>query len=125
MSVRRLRQILTYLVVILTTLVVVLLLQQSQNQKSLSHVASQITELCELPDLPDGLTVRHATIDRSENQQYIDVILALTGPTKDLDGWLEQVDKWEQKRPGVIQNHRIREAEMSSRVDFTAEVYLK
>ena len=125
MSVRRLRQILTYLVVVLTTLVVVLLLQQVQNQKGLSQVASQITELCELPDLPDGRRIRHATIDRSENEQFIDVILALSGPTEDLDGWLEEVDKWEQKRPGVIQNHRIREAEMSSRVDFTAEVFLK
>lgn len=125
MSVRRLRQILTYLIVVLATLVVVFVLQQIQNQKGQRQVASEITKLCELPDLPEELTIRHATIDRSENKQYIDVILALTGPTETLDGWLEKVDQWEHKRPGVIQNHRIREAEMSSRVDFSAEVYLK
>ena len=125
MSVHRLRQILTYLVVILATLIVVLIIQQIQGQKGHRQVAAQITKLCELPDLPEELIIRHATIDRSEDQQFVDVILALTGPTETLDGWLEKVDKWEQKRPGVIQNYRIREAEMSSRIDFTAEVFLK
>jgi len=125
MSVRHLRQILTYLTIVLATLIVVFVLQQIQNQKGHRKIATQITQFCELPDLPEELTIRHASIDQSENKQYIDVILALTGPTDILDGWLEKVDKWELKRPGVIQNHRIREAEMSSRIDFTAEVYLK
>jgi len=125
MSVRRLRQLLTYLVVILVTLIAIFALQQFQRQKGLSHIAAQITEICELPELPEELTVRHASIDRSEDPQFVDVILALTGPTETLDDWLEKVDLWEKKRPGVIQNHRIREAEMSSRADFTAEVYLK
>lgn len=125
MSVRRLRQVLTYLTIILATLVAMTLFLRFQEQKGLRQVAAQITNLCELPDIPEGITVRHATIDRSENRQYIDVILALSGPTETLDGWLEKVDNWEKKRPGVIQNHRTREAEMSSRVDFSAEVYLK
>ncbi|MFT6177997.1 MAG: hypothetical protein ACJAQT_000614 [Akkermansiaceae bacterium] len=125
MSVRRLRQILTYLSIILATLVAMTLFLRFQEQKGLRQVASQITQLCELPDIPEEITVRHATIDRSENQQYIDVILALSGPTETLSGWLEKVDEWEKKRPGVIQNHKTREAEMSSRVDFSAEVYLE
>lgn len=125
MSIRRLRQVLTYLTVILATVVAMLLFHRYQQQKSLRAVATQITTACQLPDVPKEIEVRHAHIDPSENQQFIDVILALSGPTESLDDWLKQVDKWEKKRPGVIQNHRIREGEMSSRVDFTAEVYLK
>lgn len=125
MSIRRLRQILTYLTVILATLVAMLLFQRYQQQKGLRTVAAEITTACQLPEIPEEIDVRHAHIDPSENQDFIDVILTLSGPTETLDKWLEKVDGWEKKRPGVIQNHRIREAEMSSRVDFTAEVYLK
>ncbi|MDB4465792.1 hypothetical protein N9057_05845 [Akkermansiaceae bacterium] len=125
MSIRRLRQILTYLTVILATLVAMLLFQRYQQQKGLRTVAAEITTACQLPEIPEEIDVRHAHIDPSENQDFIDVILTLSGPTETLDKWLEKVDEWEKKRPGVIQNHRIREAEMSSRVDFTAEVYLK
>jgi len=125
MSIRRLRQILTYLTVILATLVAMLLFQRYQQQKGLRAVATEITTTCQLPEIPEEIDVRHAHIDPSENQDFIDVILTLSGPTETLDKWLEKVDEWEKKRPGVIQNHRIREAEMSSRVDFTAEVYLK
>jgi len=125
MSIRRLRQVLTYLTVILATVVAMLLFQQYQKQEGLRAVAAQITTACQLPDVPKEIDVRHAHIDPSEKPQFIDVILTLSGPTGTLDEWLKQVDEWEKKRPGVIQNHRIREAEMSSRVDFTAEVYLK
>jgi hypothetical protein len=125
MSIRRLRQVLTYLTVILATVVAMLLFHRYQQQEGLRAVATQITTACQLPDVPKEIDVRHAHIDPSENQQFIDVILTLSGPTGSLDDWLKKVDKWEKKRPGVIQNHRIREAEMSSRVDFTAEVYLK
>ncbi len=125
MSIRRLRQVLTYLTIILATVVAMLLFHRYQQQKGLRVVATQITTACQLPDIPKEIDVRHAYIDPSEDQQFIDVILTLSGPTETLDNWLEQVDEWEKKRPGVIQNHRIREAEMSSRVDFTAEVCLK
>jgi hypothetical protein len=125
MSIRRLRQVLTYLTVILATVVAMLLFHRYQQQKGLRVIAAQITTACKLPEIPEEIDIRHAYIDPSENQQFIDVILTLSGPTETLDAWLEQVDEWEKKRPGVIQNHRIREAEMSSRVDFTAEVYLK
>ena len=118
MSIRRLRQVLTYLTVILATVVAMLLFQRYQKQEGLRAVAAQITTACQLPDVPKEIDVRHAHIDPSEKPQFIDVILTLSGPTGALD-------EWEKKRPGVIQNHRIREAEMSSRVDFTAEVYLK
>ena len=125
MSIRRLRQALTYLTVILATVVALLLFHRYQKKEGLRAVAAQITTACQLPDVPKEIDVRHAHIDPSEDQQFIDVILTLSGPTGSLDEWLKQVDEWEKKRPGVIQNHRIREAEMSSRVDFTAEVYLK
>lgn len=125
MPVRRLRQILSSLTLILATLAIVFFLQQLQKQKSQRQIAAEITRLCQLPDLPDSLTIRHASIDHSEQRSYADVILALSGPPKALDEWLEKVDEWEQGRPGLIQNHRIREAEMSSRADFTAEVFLK
>ncbi|MCX8237659.1 MAG: hypothetical protein OSB05_02470 [Akkermansiaceae bacterium] len=125
MSIRRLRQTLTYLTVILATLVAMFLFQRFQQQKGLRQIAAQVTTICNLPEIPREITIRHATIDRSEDRQFVDVILALSGPTKTLDTWLEKIDEWEKKRPGVIQNHKIREAEMSSRVDFSAEVYLK
>ncbi|MDA7494118.1 hypothetical protein N8485_04930 [Akkermansiaceae bacterium] len=125
MSIRRLRQVLTYLTVILATVVATLLFHRYQQQEGLRAVAAQITTACQLPDVPKEIDVRHAHIDPSDDQQFIDVILTLSGPTGSLDEWLKQVDEWEKTRPGVIQNHRIREAEMSSRVDFTAEVYLK
>lgn len=125
MSIRRLRQVLTYATVILATLVAMSLFQRHQQQKGLRFMASEITRICELPAIPEELTIRHANVDRSEDKQFVDVILALTGPTELLDSWLEDVDEWEKERPGVIQNHKIREAEMSSRMDFTAEVYLK
>ena len=125
MSIRRLRQTLTYLTVILATLVAMFLFQRFQQQKGLRQIAAQVTTICNLPEIHREITIRHATIDRSEDRQFVDVILALSGPTKTLDTWLEKIDEWEKKRPGVIQNHKIREAEMSSRVDFSAEVYLK
>ena len=125
MSIRRLRQVLTYLTVILATVVAMLLFHRYQKQGSLRAIATQITTACKLPDVPKGIEVRHAHIDPSEDQQFIDVILTLSGPTGSLDEWLKQVDEWEKKRRGVIQNHRIREAEMSSRVDFTAEVFIE
>ncbi len=125
MSIRRLRQVLTYFTVILATMVAMLLFQRFQLKKGQRQIAGEITSICKLPDIPEEIIVWHAVIDRSENEQFVDVILTLTGPTEALDSWLEQVDGWEKKRPGVIQNHRIREAEMSSRVDFNAEVYLK
>ena len=125
MSIRRLRQALTYLTVILTTSVGMLLFQRYQQQRGLRAVATEITTLCKLPDIPEEIDVRHAHIDPSEHQEFVDIILTLSGPTKTLDSWLEQVDEWEKRRHGVIQNYEIREAEMSSRVDFTAEVSLK
>lgn len=125
MSIRRLRQALTYLTIVLATLVAMLLLQRYKQQESLREIAGQITTLCKLPEIPEEIQIRHASIDPSTNEQFVDVILALTGPTETLDTWLKEVDQWEKKRPGVIQNHRTREAEMSSRFDFTAEVYLK
>lgn len=125
MSIRRLRQVLTYLTIILATMAALLLFQQFQMRKGKRQVADEITTICKLPDIPEDLTIRHAVIDRSEDERFVDVILTLTGPTDIFNNWLEEVDSWEKKRPGVIQNHRIREAEMSSRVDFTAEVYLE
>ncbi|MFT6861481.1 MAG: hypothetical protein ACJAVK_000033 [Akkermansiaceae bacterium] len=125
MSIRRLRQALTYLTIILATLVAMLLFQRFQQQKGQRQIAGEIISICELPDISEEIIVRHAVIDRSEDERFVDVILTLTGPTETLNNWLEQVDGWEKKRPGDVQNHRIREAEMSSRVDFSAEVYLE
>lgn len=125
MSIRRLRQALTYLTVILATLVAMFFFQRFKQQEGLRAIANEIVRISELPEIPEEITVKHASIDQSENRQFVDVILALSGPTETLDNWLEKVDEWEKKRPGIIQNHKIREAEMSSRMDFTAEVYLK
>ncbi len=125
MSVQRLRQSLSYLIVIVVTLCVAFILRHLQDQTNYRQVATEISEVCELPDIPQALTIHHASIDHSESEQYVNIILSLGGPTHTLDAWLEKVDQWENKRPGVIQNHRIRESEMSSRADFTAEVFLK
>lgn len=124
MSIRRLRQILTILTVILATLTATFLSQRHFRQKEAREVGAEIIRLCELPKLPEEISVRHALIDPSEDKRFVDVFLTLTGPTKALNDWLKNFDRWEKKRPGIIQNHRTREAEMSSRFDFTAEVYV-
>lgn len=125
MSIRRLRQVLTHLTVIVVTLAAVLLFQLYQQQYGARETGQQIISSCQLPDLPEEIVVRHAVIDRSDDPDFVDVILTLTGPTETLNDWLKQFDQWEKDRPGVIQNHRTRESEMSSRFDFTAEVYLQ
>ena len=123
MSIRRLRQVLTHLTVIVATLAAVLLFQLYQQQQGARETGEQIISFCQLPDLPEEIVVRHAVIDRSDDPDFVDVILTLTGPTDPLHHWLKQFDQWEKDRPGIIQNHRTRESEMSSRFDFTAEVY--
>ena len=125
MSIRRLRQILTILTVILFTLVAVFLYQRHLQAEGAKETALDIVRICKLPDLPEEIEIRHALIDQSDDENFVDVLLTLTGPTKILNGWLKEFDQWEKKRPGVIQNHRTREAEMSSRFDFTAEVFLE
>ncbi|MGC6565447.1 MAG: hypothetical protein ACON38_07520 [Akkermansiaceae bacterium] len=125
MTLRQLRTALNFILVILATIVGKHTYDQWKNQRSARTVATEIVSLCELPDLPEEITINHAAIDPSEDEQYVDTNLTLTGPTKVLDGWLDQVDDWKKKRPGVILNYQIRESEMSSRVDFSAEVYLK
>jgi hypothetical protein len=124
MSIRRLRQTLTFLTVILATLVAVFLYQRHLEKEGTNKMGREIVKICQLPDLPEEVEVRHALVDRSEDERFVDVILTLTGPTKALNDWLKEFDQWEKKRPGLIQNHRTREAEMSSRFDFTAEVFV-
>lgn len=124
MSIRRLRQILTYLTIVLVTLSAVVLYQRHERQEGLRATAGEIIRISELPEIPEEIEVRHALIDPSEDRRFVDVILTLTGPQDLLNRWLDQVDDWEKNRPGIIQNHKIREAEMSSRMDFTAEVFV-
>ncbi|MDA7520529.1 hypothetical protein N8531_01265, partial [bacterium] len=52
MSIRRLRQVLTYLTVILATVVAMLLFHRYQKKEGLRAVAAQITTACQLPDVP-------------------------------------------------------------------------
>lgn len=125
MSIRCLRHLLTYLTIVLATLAAVVLYQRYQQERGLRSLAQQITELSRLPQIPEEIEVRHAVIDSSEDERFVDVILTLTGPQKLLNDWLDEVDEWEKDLPGVIQNHKIREAEMSARMDFTAEIYVE
>lgn len=125
MSLRKLRTLLNYLLVILATLAGKHFFDQWFLQKGERAIAEEIIVLCELPPLPEGITVHHAEIMPAENPAYVDTNLTLTGPTDTLDGWLDKVDDWRKRPPGVIQNHTLRESEWSSRADFTAEVYLK
>ena len=125
MPVRQLRTFLNFILVILATLAAKHTYDQWKTQRGARIVAGQVIEACMLPPLPDGLTIQHAAIFPSDDADYIDTNLTLTGPTDVLDGWLDQVDTWTKKRPGIILNHQLRESEMSSRADFSAEVYLK
>ena len=125
MSIRRLRQIVTAVTIALAASAATLLYVHSKQQKSLQGIASQITTLCELPEIPPDLTIQRATIDRSDDPLFVDVSLALTGPKDTLYPWLDQFDRWEKKRPGEIQNHTTRESESTPRFHFSAEVYLK
>ncbi|MGD1980010.1 MAG: hypothetical protein PVJ98_11505 [Akkermansiaceae bacterium] len=125
MSIRLLRNILTYLTVVLVTMTAVLLYQRYLQEKNTREVGEEIIRLCKLPEVPEEIIVRHAVIDRSEDPRFVDVLLTLTGPENKLNDWLDGFDEWEKKRLGVIENHRTRESEGSSRFDFTAEVYVE
>lgn len=125
MPLRQLRTTLNFILVILATLAAKHLYDEWKNQRSARAVASQVVSLCSLPELPEGLTIDHAAIAPSDDSNYVDTNLTLTGPTEILDDWLDQVDEWQKKRPGTVLNFQLRESEMSSRVDFSAEVYLK
>lgn len=122
MSIRLLRQILTILTVIFATLMAVFLYQQYLQNEGVTKIGNEIVEICQLPELPEEVEIKHALVDKGEDSGFVDVILTLTGPQKNLNGWLKEFDEWEKMRPGLIQNHSTREAEMSSRFDFTAEV---
>ncbi|YCM46466.1 hypothetical protein V2O64_10595 [Verrucomicrobiaceae bacterium 227] len=125
MPFRKLRTILNFALVIFATLAAKHTYDLWKTQRGARVIAEQVVALCELPALPGDLTINHAHISPSDDADYVDTNLTLTGPTEILDGWLDQVDEWNKKRPGIILNHQIRESEMSSRVDFSAEVYLK
>jgi len=125
MSVRQLRTFLNFVLVILATLAAKHTYDQWSTQRGARVVAGQVIELCQLPALPENLTIHHADISPSDDADFVDTNLILAGPTDVLDDWLDQVDEWVKNRPKIILNYRLRESEMSSRVDFNAEVYLK
>jgi len=125
MPVRQLRTSLNCVLVILATLAAKHTYDQWRSQRGARADAEQVIELCQLPSLPANLTIDHVKISPSDDDDFVDTNLTLTGPTEVLDGWLDQVDEWVKKRPRIILNHQLRESEMSSRVDFSAEVYRK
>ncbi|MEJ6578311.1 MAG: hypothetical protein QNL33_20070 [Akkermansiaceae bacterium] len=125
MPVRQLRTFLNFVLVIFATLAAKVTYDNWQTQRGARVIADQVIEVCQLPTLPEGLTINHARISPSDDSDYVDTNLTLTGPTDVLDGWLDEVDDWTKKRPSIILNYQLRESEMSSRSDFSAEVYLK
>ena len=125
MPVRQIRTFLNFVLVILATLAAKHTYDLWQTQRGARVIADQVIALCELPALPEDLTIRHADIAPSSDADFVDTNLTLTGPTEILDTWLDQVDEWTKKRPGIILNYQLRESEMSARADFSAEVYLK
>ncbi|MDA7881309.1 hypothetical protein N9A94_03305 [Akkermansiaceae bacterium] len=84
-----------------------------------------IITLCQLPPLPEELEILHAENDPSDDDKHVDVTLTIVGPTKALTRWLEEVDAWELDYPVRILRYKIRESEMRSRMDFSAEILLK
>jgi hypothetical protein len=125
MPVRQLRTFLNFVLVIFATLAAKVTYDNWQTQRGARVIADQVIEVCQLPTLPEGLTINYARISPSDDSDYVDTNLTLTGPTDVLDGWLDEVDDWTKKRPSIILNYQLRESEMSSRSDFSAEVYLK
>lgn len=121
MTIRRLRQILTYLTVIAGTILIIQIIQYKRRNRDSENISNEIITLCKLPELPTDITVRHAAIDPADNTGYVDVILTLTGDQEALNTWLEKVDQWEKKRPAIIYDHKLRESQYSARIDFNAE----
>lgn len=124
MPIRQLRTFLNFILVILATLAAKHLYDQWHTQKGSRALANEVIEICALPALPEDIVIRHADIMMSDDRELVDTSLTLTGPTEVVDGWLDQVDSWVKKRPGHILNYQLRESERSSRVDFSAEVFL-
>ncbi|MDB4554641.1 hypothetical protein N9Z94_02535 [Akkermansiaceae bacterium] len=79
-------------------------------------LAEEIVSACGLPVLPPELDVITASRDGN------DVALSVTGPDKEFDAWLGEVDEWKAGRPTKVLNFSIRESEGSLRMDFTAEI---
>ena len=125
MPVRQLRTFLNFILVIFATLAAKVTYDNWQTQRGARLIADQVIAICQLPSLPEGLTIDYAQISPSDVTDYVDTNLTLSGPTDLLNGWLDKVDDWAKKRPGIILNYQLRESEMSSRADFSAEVYLK
>jgi len=111
----------TLVVVVLATLTV----KHFYDLWKIQTAGKEIIAICQLPPLTEELEILHVRIDPSDDPRYIDVILSVTGPVEDLDQWLEKVDAWELQRPSKVIRYTTRESEMRSRVDFSAEVFIK
>ena len=118
---RKIRQIMSLILLVLVTLAA----KHFYGLWKTQTAGKEIIEICELPPLTEELEILHARNDPSDDPRYLDVTLTVIGPMKDLDQWLEKADAWELERPSKILRHTIRESEMTSRVDFSAEVFIK
>ena len=124
MSLRKYRQSFHLILVIFLTLVGKQAYDYWNQQHQTRLLLDEIISLCQLPEIGDELIINHAIIDYSTESDCADAHFILTGPSKTLDAWLSKIDEWKAKQPGAILNYQIRESEMRSRVDFSAEVYL-
>ena len=118
---RKIRQIMSLILLVLVTLAAKHFYDLWKTQTA----GKEIIEICELPPLTEELEILHARNDPSDDPRHIDVTLTVIGPVKDLDQWLDNGHAWELDRPSKILRHTIRESEMTYRVDFSAEVFIK
>ncbi len=123
MSIRQIRSLLTILVILLATTAAIIFFVKFQNQKNQREIASEITTLCQIPEIPEELNIHHALIERSSQSPTIEILLTLTGKRDSLYAYLEKIDHWEKNRPTHILRHSTKESEQTHRFHFAAEVY--
>jgi len=119
--VRRLRLALNAIAIVLVTL----LARNFYDDWKKKEALEKIINACELPSPPEGATLHRALSDESANGKYMFFFFSLSGEMKEMDAWLDQVDRWKESTPSKIKSFRIRESESESRIDFCAECSLE
>lgn len=114
-SIRRIRVVLNIIIIVLLTLLGRHFYDGWKNQ----NVGEEVIYLCQLPELPEKLTVVHA---RAKETQVILSVVAEMEDSKAFDAWMAEVDQWKEKPPFGVLNYSFRESEGSLRVDFNAEL---
>ena len=114
---RRIRVLLNAIIIVLLTLLGRYFHDDWKDQKA----GQEVIDLCQLPELPEQLTVLHA---RAKESHVILSVSAEREESEIFDAWMAEVDQWKKKPPFGVLNFSFRESEAILRMDFTAQLRL-